>query len=62
MDFGSRSPTHTILVLFMFIGFVGQVAVYFHRTAQNDKKIDRQEERFFHGCPIGVEQTQPESY
>ena len=48
MDFGSWSPAHTILVLFVFIGFVGQGAVYFHRTAQNDKKIDKQGEMFFH--------------
>ena len=45
MDFGSWSPSHTILVLFIIIGFIGQVAVYFHRTAQNDKKLENLEER-----------------
>ena len=45
MDWGSWSPSHTILVLFIVAGFIGQVAVYFHRTAQNDKKIERLEDR-----------------
>ena len=48
MDFGSWSLAHTILTLFIVAGFVGQVAVYFYRTAQNDKKIDKQGETFFH--------------
>ena len=48
MDFGSWSPAHTILTLFIVAGFVWQVAVYFYRTAQNDKKIDKQGETFFH--------------
>ena len=48
MDFGSWSPSHTILALFIVVGFIGQVAVYFYRTAQNDKKIDKQGETFFH--------------
>ena len=48
MDWGSWSPSHTILVLFIVAGFIGQVAVYFHRTSQNDKKIDKQGEMFFH--------------
>ena len=48
MDFGSWSPAHTILALFIVLGFVGQVAVYFYRTAQNDKKIDKQGSEFFH--------------
>ena len=45
MDFGSWSPAHTLLALFIVVGFIGQVAVYFYRTAQNDKKIERLEER-----------------
>ena len=48
MDFGSWSPSHTILVIFIVVGFVGQVAIYFYRTAQNNKKIDKQAETFFH--------------
>ena len=45
MDFGTWSPSHTILVLIVLVTFIGQVAVYFYRTAQNDKKIERLEER-----------------
>ena len=48
MDFGSWSPSHTILVLVVLVTFIGQVAVYFYRTTQNDKKIDKQSEMFFH--------------
>ena len=48
MDWGAWSPSHTILVLFIVAGFAGQVAVYFHRTSQNDKKIDKQGETFVH--------------
>ena len=45
MDFGTWSPSHTILVLAVLVAFIGQVAVYFYRTAQNDKKIERLEEQ-----------------
>ena len=45
MDFGPWSPSHTILVFFIAAGFVGQLAIYFYRTAQNDKKSERLEER-----------------
>ena len=45
MDFGAWSPSHTILVLVVIAGFIGQVAVYFHKTAQNTKRIERLEER-----------------
>lgn len=44
MDFGSWSPSHTVLVLFIVAGFIGQLAIYFYRTGQNDKKIDKQSE------------------
>ena len=44
MDLGTWSPSHTILVLVVLVAFIGQVAVYFYRTAQNDKKIERLEE------------------
>ena len=45
MDWGAWSPSHTILVLFIVAGFIGQGAIYFHRTAQNPKRIERSEER-----------------
>ena len=45
---GEWSPSHTLIVVFVVVGFIGQVAVYFYRTAQNDKKIDKQAETFFH--------------
>ena len=48
MDWGAWSPSHTILVLFIVAGFAGQVAIYFYRTSQNDKKIDNQGEIFVH--------------
>ncbi len=35
-------------MLFIVVGFIGQVAIYFYRTAQNDKKIDKLGETFFH--------------
>ena len=41
---GEWSPSHTLLSVFVVVGFIGQVAVYFYRTAQNDKKIDKQGE------------------
>ena len=41
---GEWSPSHTLIVIFVVVGFIGQVAVYFYRTAQNDKKIDKQSE------------------
>ena len=46
---GEWSPSHTLIVIFIAVGFIGQVAVYFYRTAQNDKKIDKLSETFFHG-------------
>ena len=48
MDSGIWSPSHTILALFIVASFAGQVAIYFYRTAQNDKKIDKQGETFVH--------------
>ena len=45
MDFGTWSPSHTVLVLVVLVAFIGQVAVYFYRTAQNDKKIERLDEQ-----------------
>ena len=55
MDFGSWSPSHTILVLFIVAGFIGRVAVYFYRTAQNDKKIEHlRQERIAIQKPMGT--------
>ena len=48
MDFSAWSPSHTILVLFGIAVFIGQVGVYFYRTKQNDKKLEKQGETFFH--------------
>lgn len=54
MDF-SWSASHTILVLFIIAGFIGQVAVLFYRTKQIEKRQDKtdetikeQGETFFH--------------
>ena len=54
MDF-SWSASHTILVLFIIAGFIGQVAVLFYRTGQLEKRQDKtdetikeQGETFFH--------------
>ena len=44
MDFGSWSPSHTILALFIIIGFVVQVAVLFYLTRQLEKRQDKQSE------------------
>ena len=48
MDFSSWSPSHTILVLFGIAVFIGQVGVYFYRTRQNDKQLEKQGETFLH--------------
>lgn len=45
MTFAEWSPSHTVLVLFILAGFIGQVGVYFYKTTQNDKKLERLEER-----------------
>ena len=48
MDFSAWSPSHTILVIVMVavtvVGFIGQVAVLFHRTRQLEKQQDKQGE------------------
>lgn len=46
MDFASWSPSHTIIAVFALVAFIGQVAVYFYRTAQNDKKLEKLSEAF----------------
>ncbi|MDE0184539.1 MAG: hypothetical protein OXP71_03660 [Candidatus Poribacteria bacterium] len=42
MDFGTWSPSHTMLVLVIVVAFLGQVAVLFYRTAQLEKRMDKQ--------------------
>lgn len=48
MDFADWSPSHLILVAFAIVAFIGHVAIMFYRIAQNDKKIDKLGETFFH--------------
>ena len=45
MDFGSWSPSHTILALFIVAGFIGQVGILFYRVGQTEKRLTRSEER-----------------
>ena len=45
MDFASWSPSHTILVLVVIIGFIGQVAVLFYRTSRLEKRADKTDRR-----------------
>ena len=42
MDFSTWSPSHTILMLLVVVGFIGQIAVLFYRTAQLEKRMDKQ--------------------
>ena len=55
MDFSAWSPSHTILVIVVVVGFIGQVAVLFYRASQLEKRMDKQNdalrqqgETFFH--------------
>ena len=45
MDFGSWSPSHTILALFIVASSIGQIAILFYRVGQLDKRLIRSEER-----------------
>ena len=45
MDFSTWSPSHTILVVFIVVGFVGQTAVSLYRIGQLEKRMARSEER-----------------
>ena len=45
MDFGSWSPSHTILALFIVASFIGQVGILFYRVGQIEKRLIRSEER-----------------
>ena len=46
MDFSTWSPSHTILMLVVVVGFIGQIAVLFYRTAQLEKRMDKQNNEF----------------
>lgn len=46
MDFGTWSPSHTILIIVVVVGFIGQIAVLFYRTAQLEKRMDKQNDDF----------------
>ncbi len=48
MDFGTWSPSHTIFVIFVAVGFIGQVAIWLYRIGQTEKRMDKQGETFFH--------------
>ena len=41
MDFSQWSPSHTVLIFFMVLGFVGQIAILFYRTARLEKRADK---------------------
>ena len=43
MDFSAWSSIDTTLVIFIVLGFVGQVVILFYRTGQLEKQIDTQE-------------------
>ena len=64
MDFGTWSPSHTILVIVVVVGFVGQVVVLFYRTGQTEKRVDKlaadirqQREDFIHAIERLEERT-----
>ncbi len=48
MDFAGWSPSHLILVVFAIVAFIGHEAIMFYRIGQNDKKIEKLGETFFH--------------
>ena len=43
MDFSAWSSSDTILVIYIVLGFVGQVVILFYCTGQLEKQIDAQE-------------------
>jgi predicted nucleic acid-binding Zn-ribbon protein len=64
MDFGTWSPSHTVLVLAVLVAFIGQVAVLFYRTGQTEKRVDKlaadirqQREDFIHAIERLEERT-----
>ena len=64
MDFSAWSLSHTILVVVGIIGFIGQVAVFFYRIGQSEKRTDKiegliikQSETFFNAIERLEERT-----
>lgn len=45
MDFSQWSPSHSVLVLFIILGFVGQIGILFYRTSRLEKRADKTDER-----------------
>ena len=43
MDLSAWSSSDTTLVIFIVLGFVGQVVILFYRTGQLEKQIDTQQ-------------------
>ena len=43
MDFSAWSSSDTVLVIYIVLGFVGQVVILFYYTGQLEKQIDVQE-------------------
>ena len=41
MDFSAWNPSHTLIVIFGVLAFAAQVGIYFYRTGQNDKKLEK---------------------
>ena len=48
MDFSAWNPSHTLIVIFGVLAFAAQVGIYFYRTAQNDKKLEKLGETLCH--------------
>ena len=44
MDFSAWSPSHTILVVFIAAGFIGQVVISLYRVGQLEKRMARNED------------------
>ena len=40
MDFTAWSPSHTLLVLFAIVAFIGHVAIMFYRISHLEKQMD----------------------
>ena len=47
MDFSTWLSSDTALVIYIFFGFMGQVAILFYCTRQLEKQIDNQEDNIY---------------
>ena len=45
MDFSAWSPSHTIFVGFVVLGFIIQIGVLFHRTKRLEMRADKTDDR-----------------